>query len=105
MSLPNPGFDASSFENTAFDCTTVDEPTVNNGGIDRDRRHQEWYVCDRCGWYYPRERMMMQNGLNLCSGVDTRNCMDLPGHAANVSKLDVPFELRPEPLPDQSEDL
>lgn len=82
--------------------TSVEVPPT---AIDRDRRHQEWYVCDRCGWYYPREKMINQNGLNLCSGDDTHNCTDQPGSGAANLYIDVPYEERPEPLPNEDIDL
>jgi len=100
--LPNPGFDADSFDNDAFD-TGLPFPEMT--GVSRRREGSEWYTCDRCGIYYPREMMMVQNGLTLCVGPATTNCVDLPGHAAAVAVLDVPFEERPEPLPYTSEEL
>lgn len=70
-----------------------------------NRLDQEWYECDRCGFQYPREKMTNQNGLNLCVGPDTVGCTDKPGHSAAAMKLDIPYEERPETLPDSSEDL
>lgn len=74
-------------------------------GISREREKQEWYTCDRCGFHYPRNRMVNQNGLNLCRGSMTNNCYDLPGHSAAERQLDVPYEQRPEPLPNEDVDL
>jgi len=82
-------------------------PTDPNSvsGISLRRLHQEWYTCDRCGVWYPRQKMMNQNGLNLCTGFDTRNCWDKPGHAVRERQLDIPYEERPEPLPWTDEEL
>lgn len=49
--------------------------------------------------------MMNQNGYNLCTGAETRNCWDLPGHAAAMIYQDIPYEQRPEPLPFEDVDL
>jgi hypothetical protein len=96
----------SDFSNEVFGMllasTSAEVPLT---GVDRERRHQEWYVCDRCGTYYPRERMLNQNGLNLCTGADTHNCWDKRGHAVNERFLDIPYEQRPEPLPWQDDEL
>lgn len=104
MSRPNPGFDFNSFD-SAFDISSPTGSDSDPSGIDRERVSEEWYTCQRCGGWYPRSRMLNQNGLNLCTGSATRNCVDLPGHAAATLQLDVPYEERPEPLPNQDEDL
>jgi hypothetical protein len=70
-----------------------------------NRTHSEWYLCDRCGFQYPRAKMLNQNGLNLCNGDNTNNCVDDPGHGAAVIDLDLPYEQRPEPLPWEIVDL
>jgi hypothetical protein len=79
-----------------------EKPTFNNSGVDRERQHTEWYTCDRCGSYYPRSKMILQNGLYLCT---VKPCVDKPGHSAATLYLDIPYEVRPEPLPIQDEDL
>jgi hypothetical protein len=47
----------------------------------------------------------VQNGLTLCVGVETNNCVDVPGHAAALRRLTVPYEERPESLTSTDEDL
>jgi hypothetical protein len=77
----------------------------DNSGFTKDRRRQEWYRCQRCDWYYPREKMINQNGLNVCKGTGTHDCYDRRGHAAEYINLDVPYEQNPEPLPWESTEL
>jgi hypothetical protein len=103
--LPNPGFDAGAFDNAAFDCTLPSDQSADNSGVDRDRRCQEWYRCDRCGFEYPREKMVNQNGLNVCFGSMTNDCVDKPGYAVAQRQLDIPYEQTPEPLPQQDDEL
>lgn len=66
---------------------------------------EEWYECQRCGFNYPRHQVLVQNGLIVCRGPDTTNCFDLPGHAAELARIDVPAEKPIEPLPEVTEDL
>lgn len=103
--LPNPGFDFDSFDGASFDTTLPADLSVNNSGYTNDRRHQEWYVCDRCGNYYPREKMVNQNGLNTCKGAGTLQCYDQRGYSANLNELTLPYEERPQPLPFEDEEL
>jgi hypothetical protein len=64
-----------------------------------------WYECERCGIETPETSCIVQNGLIVCYGPNTRNCRDNPGHAANMKQLDVPHEEAPHPLPQESIDL
>lgn len=78
----------------------IDNRQTNN------RVGSEWYTCTRCGFNYPRALMVNQNGMDLCIGSPTNNCGgDIPGHSANFRLLDIPYETRPEPLPDESVEL
>lgn len=65
----------------------------------------EWYDCDNCGFQYPRASVVVQNGLTLCTGTDTTNCVDLPGHTANLARMTRPVEKENPPLPVINEDL
>jgi len=64
-----------------------------------NRVEQEWYTCGRCDHNFPRDKMVVQNGLYVCKGPGTHNCADVEGHAANVRRLILPLEERPQPLP------
>jgi hypothetical protein len=70
-----------------------------------NRQGSEWYECGRCGFQYPRARVLVQNGLVVCQGDNTNNCVDAPGAAAYFKQLNVPYEERPAPLPYLDEDL
>lgn len=66
---------------------------------------EEHYKCDRCGFNYPRARILAQNGLVVCRGPETNNCFDLPGAAAErIHKFPV-IEAHPDPLPSWDGDL
>lgn len=105
MSLPAPGFDSDSFDSGGFDTGLALDISAPNSGVTGNREGENWWKCDRCDWYYPQSKMVNQNGLNLCKGVATHDCYDLPGHAAEMIDLDIPYEQRPEPLPFEDEDL
>lgn len=70
-----------------------------------NRTENEWYTCDRCGFQYPRPKIIVQNGLILCQGTDTTGCVDLPGHAAALAQMTLPRERPILPLPEIVEDL
>jgi hypothetical protein len=65
----------------------------------------EWYTCDKCGFDYPRERVIVQNGLISCTGTGTNHCVDEPGRDAYMNHLEAGYEELPQPLPEINEDL
>jgi hypothetical protein len=54
------------------------------------------WKCDRCGIEYPEDRVVIQKGLIVCFGADTRNCRDEYGYEHYRGKLEVPYEEVPE---------
>jgi hypothetical protein len=54
------------------------------------------WKCDRCGIEYPEDRVVIQKGLIVCFGADTRNCRDEYGYQHYRDKLEVPYEEVPE---------
>jgi hypothetical protein len=77
------------------------EEYVRRGGV----AHSEWYECARCGFSYSRDKMIVQNGAQLCTGDGTCNCRDKPGAAALRAGLITPYEEAPLPLPNIEEEL
>ena len=69
------------------------------------RAGEEWYTCDRCDFPYTRSEVIVQNGLILCHGTNTTGCSDLPGHSANLARIQIPREQPLQPLPVVTEDL
>jgi hypothetical protein len=65
----------------------------------------EHYECDRCGSHYPRKMVVVQNGMVVCRGRGTNNCMDKPGFTAHFNRKPIRVEEPPRPLPVRSEDL
>jgi hypothetical protein len=78
--------------------TQQDESTI---GVFRT----EHYRCDRCAFHYPRKMVIVQNGLVVCRGRGTNNCMDKPGFTANFNRRPIKVEEEPRPLPVRIEDL
>jgi len=70
-----------------------------------NRQHSEWYLCDVCGFQYPRVKVLVQNGRVVCQGDNTNNCRDKAGAAFYYRQLNVPYEERPATLPNEDEDL
>ena len=68
------------------------------------RQHTEWYTCGRCDLGYPRNKVIVQNGLIVCYGPNTHNCMDQPGRNAFM-KYPLPQERPLDPLPERFEDI
>lgn len=66
---------------------------------------EEWYTCGRCGLDYPRSKVLVQNGLIVCSGAETAGCMDEPGAIPERARLVLPREMPLDPLPERTEDL
>lgn len=62
---------------------------------------EEWYTCARCGFPYPRSKMIIHNGLQVC----TVNCFDHPGYQATKKDYPGGYEKSPEALPSITEDL
>jgi hypothetical protein len=69
------------------------------------RFHTEWYECSKCGNQYPRQMVIVQNGAIVCQGSNTRNCYDMPGHAAAMMRVRTGYEETPAELPSVDEDL
>ena len=69
------------------------------------RAGEEWYTCERCGFQYPRSSIIVQNGLIVCTGINTTQCLDLPGHGAELTRIAIPLETPLQPLPAVTEDL
>jgi hypothetical protein len=67
-------------------------------------RKQEWYDCDRCDFQYPRDKMITQNGLVLCHGPNTCNCVDEQGTDAFLRER-ISREKPTPPLPQRNEVL
>lgn len=54
---------------------------------------EQWFVCDRCGFDYPRSLMVCQDGLNVC----TVHCVFDQGAEYYRSITPIPGEEIPEP--------
>ncbi len=67
-------------------------------------KKEEWYECSRCGFNYPRSKVIVQNGLVLCQGDGTAKCRDVPGRDA-FYKNPLPTEKPIKELPSVTEDL
>lgn len=65
------------------------------------RAYEEWYTCARCGFDFPRSKMHLHNGLQVC----TVNCTDQPGYEAYKKQYPGGYEESPAPLPSITEDL
>jgi hypothetical protein len=100
--FPDDYFPPDHFADDYFDpvgfITQQDESTI---GV----FHTEHYACDRCGFHYPRKMVVVQNGLVVCRGRGTNDCMDKPGFTANFNRRPIRVEEPPRPLPVRSEDL
>lgn len=70
-----------------------------------NRNKVEWYTCQRCGFPYPATKMLVHNGLILCTGPGTVGCKDQPGSQAFRRLLDLPIEEPLRPLVVVDEDL
>jgi hypothetical protein len=66
---------------------------------------EEWYICQRCGFPYPRHKVIVQNGLVVCRGDGTVGCIDEPGAQPARARLTLPLEQPLDPLPEVVEDL
>lgn len=76
-----------------------------NNRMTNNRKKQRWYNCDLCGFQYPESKVIRFNGRVACQGSNTCGCVDKPGFRAEMKKIIVPREVRPQPLPDVNEDL
>jgi len=65
---------------------------------------EEWYECGKCGLDFPRSLVIVQNGVIVCTGLGTSNCLDEPGVDA-YRKYELVREQPIEPLPQINEDL
>lgn len=66
--------------------------TINNA------HGEQWFVCDRCGFDYPRSKMVRQDGLEVC----TVHCVFDQGAEYYRMITPIPAETAPEP-PDGDE--
>lgn len=67
-------------------------------------KEEEWYECARCGFNYPRSKVIVQRGLVLCQGSGTVKCVDQPGRDA-YRKYPTPQEQPIRELPQNNEDI
>jgi hypothetical protein len=49
--------------------------------------------------------MIVHNGVVVCSGSETLNCMDKPGYQAAFGRTETGYEQTPDNLPSISEDM
>lgn len=74
--------------------------------VTNHRQASGWHTCQRCGFDYPDAKLLVQNGLIVCSGPGTVGCRDLPGASAYRKQLSgLDREMPPPPLPQESVDL
>lgn len=67
-----------------------------------NRRGLRWWECQRCGFDYPEDKVVVQRGLVLCTGDGTARCGDDEyGAAYHRSRTPSGYERVPEDPPNR----